>query len=143
MRTYQLVLVLKTSLSDSERKKLLDLVKSWLKDAKIVKEEEWGQKPLSYKIKRETEGFYLNYWLESEASIPLDFEKKLFAQEDVLRHLLIRSKEKVPFVAKALEGKQISKTEEKPKAEVKKEVKPKAVKEKVVKVAKKTKKAKK
>lgn len=91
MRNYQLVLVLKASLSEVQRKKLLETIKSWLKDVKIANVEEWGQKPLTYSIKRETSGFYLNYQLEAKDSFPLDFEKKLVAQDDVLRHLLLRS----------------------------------------------------
>jgi small subunit ribosomal protein S6 len=90
MRNYQLVLVLKASLSEVQKKKLLETIKSWLKDVKIAKEEEWGQKSLSYSIKRETSGFYLNLLLEAKDSFPLDFEKKLVAQDDVLRHLLLR-----------------------------------------------------
>lgn len=90
MRNYQLVLVLKASLSEVQKKKLLETIKSWLKNVKIVKEEEWGQKPLSYSIKRETAGFYLNLLLEAK-DFPLDFEKKLVSQDDVLRHLLLRS----------------------------------------------------
>jgi small subunit ribosomal protein S6 len=90
MRNYQLVLVLKASLPDAQRKKVLETIKASLKSVKIAKEEEWGQKPLAYSIKRETAGFYLNYLLEAKDSFPLDFEKKLVAQEDILRHLLLR-----------------------------------------------------
>lgn len=99
MRNYQLVLVLKSSLSEVQRKKLLETIKSWLKpaspaggDVKIAKEEEWGQKPLSYSIKKENAGFYLNLILEAKTVFPLDFEKKLIDQDGVLRHLLLRSK---------------------------------------------------
>jgi ribosomal protein S6 len=91
MRTYELVLVLKSSLSDVQRKKLLDTVKGYLKDAKFKTEEEWGQKALSYSIKREVAGFYLDFLLELE-KIPLDFEKRLLANEDILRHLLLKQK---------------------------------------------------
>lgn len=91
MRTYELVLVLKSSLSDAQRKKIVDTVKSFLKDAKIKSEEEWGQKALSYPIKKEVSGFYLDFVLELE-TIPLDFEKRLLANEDILRHLLIKQK---------------------------------------------------
>lgn len=90
MRNYQLVLVLKASLSEVQRKKLLETIKGWLKGVKVATEEEWGQKPLTYSIKRETSGFYLNLLLEAKDSFPLDFEKKLVAQDDVLRHLLLR-----------------------------------------------------
>ncbi len=90
MKTYQLVVVLKTSLSEANRKKFLETIKGWLGDAKIVKTEEWGEKVLAYEIKHEKSGFYLNFVLES-AKLPADLEKKLTLNEDVLRHLLLRS----------------------------------------------------
>lgn len=120
MRNYQLILVLKTGLSDSGKKKLTDSVKDWLKSVKIVKEEVWGEKALSYKIKKEESGFFLNYYLESEEVIPADFEKKLFTEEAVLRHLLLKTKsnKKSPPSHKASEDKK-----EKPKKEKKTRVK--------------------
>ncbi|MBI2033298.1 MAG: 30S ribosomal protein S6 [Candidatus Levybacteria bacterium] len=92
MRNYDLVLVFKTSLSDDKRKKLVSTITSWVKDGKVAKTEEWGQKPLSYPIKKETAGFYQKLTIDSENSIPLDFEKRLLTQDDVLRHLLVRTK---------------------------------------------------
>lgn len=86
-----MVLVLKTSLSEANRKKLVETVKGFLKDAKVKSEEEWGQKALSYSIKKEVSGFYLDFLLELE-KVPADFEKRLMANEDILRHLLIKQK---------------------------------------------------
>jgi len=84
-------LVLKTSLSETQQKKIIDSIKSLLKPVKIIKEDLLGQKPLSYPIKKEIAGVYIDWSFEME-SIPSDFEKKLFANENVLRHLLIRRK---------------------------------------------------
>ena len=91
MRAYELVLVLKTSLSESQQKKILDGVKTLLKGVKKIKENVLGQKPLSYPIKNETAGVYIDWSFEMD-SIPTDFEKKLLVNDDVLRHLLIRRK---------------------------------------------------
>lgn len=91
MRLYQFVVVLRSSLSEAKQKKLLDLIKDWFKDLKILKEENWGQKVLSYPIKKEKSGHYVYLELEGN-SIPTDFEKRLLREEDVLRHLVIRSK---------------------------------------------------
>lgn len=91
MRSYELVLVLRTSLSESQQKKLIDSIKSLLKGVKTVKEKVLGQKPLSYPIKKEIAGVYIDWSFEME-SIPADFEKKLLVNENVLRHLLIRRK---------------------------------------------------
>lgn len=94
MKLYELVLVIKSSLSSTQRKKLLEAVKGWLSDAKIVKEEEWGQKVLSYPIKREINGFYSRLQLEVKEAISSDFLKKLMTNENILRHLLLRKKGK-------------------------------------------------
>ncbi len=91
MRSYELILVTKTSLTDTLRKKLITSVKSFLKDLKIVKENEVGLKSLAYKIKREANGFYWDFALEGE-NIPADFEKKLLENDNILRHLLLRRK---------------------------------------------------
>lgn len=89
MKSYQLVLVLKTSLSEAERKKTIEAAKEWLKGLKITSQNEWGQKALSYSIKKQKDGFYMDLAIEGE-NIPSDFEKRLINSEGVLRHLLIR-----------------------------------------------------
>ncbi len=92
MRLYELVLVLKTSLTDADRKTALDAIKALVKDLTVAKEEDWGQKPLSYKIKKEVAGVYHMLRLEGENAVPSDFEARLLRNENVLRHLLVRVK---------------------------------------------------
>lgn len=91
MRLYELIVVLKSSLSESQRKKLVDSVKELLKEAKITKHEEWGQKVLSYPIKKETAGVFHFLTVEAE-NVPKDLERRILATEGVIRHLLIRKK---------------------------------------------------
>lgn len=92
MRIYDLVLVFKSSLTEDKRKKLIDTVLSWAKGAKATKTDMWGSKPLSYPIKKEVSGYYVYLIIESEVGVPTDFEKKILAQEDILRHLVVRTK---------------------------------------------------
>ena len=90
MRTYQLVLVLKSSLSEANRKKFVETVKSWIGEAKFSKEEEWGEKALAYVIKRQDSGFFQNFVFELKNELAKDLEKKITASDNVLRHLLLR-----------------------------------------------------
>ena len=90
MRTYQLVVVLKTALSDANRKKFVETIKGWIGDAKFTKEEEWGEKVLAYVIKRENSGFFQNFVFEAKEDLSKDLEKKITASDNVLRHLLLR-----------------------------------------------------
>lgn len=92
MRLYELVLVLKPSLKEADRKKLLETVKEQLKDVKIKKENDWGQKPLSYAIKKEVAGHYYQLMLETAEAVAKDFEQKITRNENILRHLMLRTK---------------------------------------------------
>jgi len=90
MRTYQLVVVLNSTLSEANRKKFIETVKSWAGDAKFIKEEAWGEKALAYTIKRMNSGFFQNFVFEVKETLAVDLEKKLTASDNVLRHLLLR-----------------------------------------------------
>jgi ribosomal protein S6 len=91
MRTYELVLVMRSSLKEADRKKFLTTVTEWLGKVKIVKENDLGQKALAYPIKKEDSGHYLMLELEGE-TFPNDFETRVIRTEGVLRHLLLRTK---------------------------------------------------
>ena len=91
MRTYELVLVVKPSVKEADRKKLLEQVKGWLGKVKVTKEEDWGQKALAYAIKKEDSGHYYQLFLEGE-TFPTDFETRVLQNNSVLRHLLLRTK---------------------------------------------------
>jgi len=92
MRIYELVIVTRPSIKDADRKKLLETVKAFLKDAKFTKEEDMGQKPLAYPIKKENAGHYTQWIFESENGVPTDFETRLIRNNDIIRHLLLRTK---------------------------------------------------
>ncbi len=91
MRTYELVVVIKPTVKEPERKKLLEQVKEWLGEVKITKQNDWGQKALAYPIKKEDAGHYSQLFLEGE-TVPAGFETKLIQSTSILRHLLIRTK---------------------------------------------------
>jgi len=88
---YELMLILLTSLTEKEEKKILEEVKKYLKDEGKIKETtHFGKRKLAYPIKKENDG---NYWLLNlavdgkEAS---DLSQKLKAEEKILRYLLLR-----------------------------------------------------
>lgn len=90
MRSYKLIVVLKGDLTKDKKKKMLDSVETWAKatDMKIT---ELGEKKLTYTIKREKKGDYVEMNFNSE-NIETGFEKRLVNQDDILRHLMIRVK---------------------------------------------------
>lgn len=94
MRAYELTLVVRPSLKEDDRKKLLSTVKGFFSDANFTKENEWGEKPLSYPIKKETSGYYVHLLLETEGELPTDLDKRLLTNDNVLRHLFLRANPK-------------------------------------------------
>ena len=89
MRKYRLTLLLRSGLTKEKKEKLLSSVKKWIGDTENTSETSFGEKKLSYPIKREKSGEYFVINLESEKIIP-DLDKKLMMEEDILRHLMIR-----------------------------------------------------
>ncbi|MEK7551233.1 MAG: 30S ribosomal protein S6 [Patescibacteria group bacterium] len=87
MRNYQLVLVVKTT-SEANTKKVLETVKEYLKSAKITKQDDLGEKTLAYPIQKQAKGIYFSFLFEAEDITGL--EKRLFANEDILRYLILR-----------------------------------------------------
>ena len=83
---------MRPSLSEADQKKLLGTIKEWMKDVKVVKEDNWGQKPLAYRIKKEIAGVYHQLFLETENSIPQDVERRILHEDSIIRHLLVRTK---------------------------------------------------
>lgn len=91
MRKYELTVILK-SLKDADRKKVLETIKAYLKDFKVTKEDDLGQKPLAYTIKKQDAGYYIMWQFEGEVGLEKGFEQKLLRNEDIIRHLLLRTK---------------------------------------------------
>jgi ribosomal protein S6 len=92
MREYELVVVVRPSLSEGDRKKTVDTIKGWLGETKIVKEDDWGQRPLSYPIKHEESGHYYFFQLESEEGLPSNLEQRILRDDTIIRHLVLRTK---------------------------------------------------
>lgn len=90
MRSYKVVLILKSDLGKEKKAKLLESIEKMF-GAKSTKIEELGEKKLAYTIKREKKGDYAVMNLEAE-TINSDFEKRMLITDGILRHLTIRTK---------------------------------------------------
>lgn len=91
MRSYRLVLLLNRDLKKEERQKLLDEVKKWVGKVEREKTTDLGEKKLAYPILGRKSADYALIELESD-KIEQDLEKKILMQDNILRHLLVRTK---------------------------------------------------
>lgn len=92
MRSYELAVVLKTTTPEAQRKKVLESVKDWLKNATVTNVNDWGIKAFEYPIQKEQSGHYAIYSFETDTALPEDLEKKVLGNDTIIRHLLVRKK---------------------------------------------------
>lgn len=104
VRQYELTYLLSGSLTTSEAQKVKDEVAKLLKKHKIevISSEDWGKKslayPIKYKSKKQYEGYYTYMVLETESKNVVDFEKELYLNHDVIRHLLVLAEGEVSSI---------------------------------------------
>lgn len=88
---YELVLILKSTISEEEQKKILGGINKFIQDVgKINKTENLGKKVLAYLINKEKEGFYYLLDFEIPTKEVAKLGKKLKLDGAIIRHLLIR-----------------------------------------------------
>lgn len=94
-KTYELTYLLPVSLTDSEATRLKDGIVTLVKKHKgsVVKTEDWGKRRLAYSIKHsgahQTEATYTHLVLSFDSAQLPEFEKALFLQNELMRHLLV------------------------------------------------------
>lgn len=88
--TYNLTLILKPDIKEADRAKLIKEISDSFGKAKIT-EKEWGEKALSYTIEKQKSGYYISINAETEEVVAKDFEKSLYNDKRILRHLLLRN----------------------------------------------------
>ena len=84
MNHYELTFLLN---EEAELTKLKELVESL--GGKISKEEAWGEKTLTYPIKKNRTAHYYQWQIEMDKKNILEFKKKLNFNEKIIRYLLL------------------------------------------------------
>jgi small subunit ribosomal protein S6 len=98
-RKYELTYILSGSLTDSEVAQLKTKVEQILAkfNAQILKNEDWGRRPLAYTIKKDgkkqTEGCYTHLVFSLEPSKAPVLEREVYLSNVVMRHLMVVSEE--------------------------------------------------
>lgn len=89
MNTYELTLI---TADKKAMEKIAKLVKDEVKKAKgeVNKEDEWGEKLLSYPIKKNKTAIYLHFVLSLPAKDQVELDKTLKLREELMRYLFVR-----------------------------------------------------
>ncbi len=89
---YELVLMIKPTLSEEQSKKSLSVVLEVLKslEAKNVKEDMWGKKRLAYEIGSFQDAYYAQVDFSADADSVKKLSQKLNLNEEVVRYLVTK-----------------------------------------------------
>ena len=92
MRKYEMTLILDPNLTVVKKKELIAKIKKILEGGKgkVEKSDEWGKKSLAYPIKKMKEGDYLFWEVSLPEKSPIEIDKKLRLENEILRCLLVR-----------------------------------------------------
>lgn len=92
MVNYELMLIIDPSLSEDDSKSTLENIKSILAEnkAKIVKEDLWGEKKLSYKINKSEKGFYALFDLDIDWKLIKEINKVFNLNKNIWRYMFVK-----------------------------------------------------
>jgi len=94
MNKFEIVLLFNPELATATLNSELENFKSKLKSetVKIINEEDWGLRDLSYSINKFKKAFYRFFQIETSASIVKEVNKELNQSENLIRYIFIKVK---------------------------------------------------
>ena len=100
MRDYELVVVLSPEVGDEGFPAVIERINNVIQSngGEIKNVDAWGRRRLAYPIHRFLEGYYAVTHFQSEPQGIKPLEANLELAEDVLRHLVVKREENVPYV---------------------------------------------
>jgi small subunit ribosomal protein S6 len=95
LREYELVTIWNPDLGDEGVANAVERLKASIqaRGGEVTDTNVWGRRKLAYFIKKRAEGHYVVMQLKLDAARAAELESQLNINEDVLRHLLVRTDE--------------------------------------------------
>jgi small subunit ribosomal protein S6 len=92
VRTYEVVFVAAPTLTSEELDAFIHHIQSVVegKNGKLVKVDNWGKKPLAYKIKRFRDAYYVVLLIEGDGAAIAELERRFRVTDYIIRFLSVR-----------------------------------------------------
>ncbi len=92
MRNYEVVFVAAPTLSPEDLDAFIEHIRTVAegKNGKIVKVDNWGKKPLAYRIGKHREAYYVVLNVEGEGSTIAEIERRFRVTDHVMRFISVR-----------------------------------------------------
>ena len=95
MTKYEIMFIVKATMESDQVKATAEAMKSIItsEGGRVIDFKELGEKKLAYPIKKEINGYYIVMQVEANKDVETEFNRKASIDENVLRHLIIKSDE--------------------------------------------------
>ena len=92
LRDYEMIYIAVPQLDDESLATLNQRVAGWITSANgtVTDTNVWGRRKLTYAIRKQTEGIYIQINFQLTPSATRELERNLRLDEQVIRHLVIR-----------------------------------------------------
>ncbi|MBO5138819.1 MAG: 30S ribosomal protein S6 [Bacilli bacterium] len=93
MRNYEIMFIVRPTLSEDEVKKVVDSFKKVITDngSKVTEVKEMGQRELAYEIKKFKSGYYFVFEVEANDDKAIkEFDRLGLISSDMIRHLITK-----------------------------------------------------
>ena len=96
MNKYELVYIIAPDVDEEGRKALRERVNDLIvrDGGEVIKVEDWGKRRLAYDIKKESEGFYVLFYVTCEPACVAEVDRVMKITDEILKHMIVRSDEK-------------------------------------------------
>ena len=95
MTKYEIMFIVKATMESDQVKATAEAMKTIItsEGGRVIDFKELGEKKLAYPIKKEINGYYFVMQVEANKDVETEFNRKASIDENVLRHLIIKSDE--------------------------------------------------
>ncbi len=97
MAKYEVIFIVRPDVPEEEMAKLIAQMESTVANSggKVEKVEKMGRRRLAYRVKRQREGLYVLFALESGGDTIREFERRLKVTDSVIKYLTVRMDEQL------------------------------------------------
>ena len=121
VRTYELTYLVPVSFSETEvtslKDKMVQLIARY--KGKLITAEDWGKKNLAYRIRHksqhQSQAYYTHLVLEMTSDKAVAFEKEVYLENSIMRHLLVKVEDKKSAAPKVISTESVEPALAKPK----------------------------
>lgn len=100
-RLYEMMFIISPMLAEEKRKSVMKEIEDLIKEegGQVTQTQDWGKREMSYRIKKQEEGYYHIFWFTLENPENLhEIDEHMRLDQGILRHMIVKRDEDYEIV---------------------------------------------